>query len=178
MALGKSNPRIRSHILDNFNLKIGAVPAWTQIGKTNRAKLMYEIDKNVAVMTDESEVGMPSVRRAWLELDLAQTHPEEMKLIDDILATGTCEAWGQAGTIGEDICEIYIPEVEISGGGGLESPAGGGNMNIPIVLTANPQSAIVGDVGGSVLPEDTNQGAAVAFVGFNEFFAYWVTATE
>lgn len=176
MALGKENTRIRSHMLDNVELKIGAAPAWTSVGKTNRWKISYEIDENVAVMADNAEVGMPSVRRAWIEVDLAQSHPEEVKLLDDILGTGTCEFWAGGGTIGDDICEWYIPEVELSGGGGLETPAGA-NMQIPIKLRANPQSSNISGV-GTDLPDASNQGDAVAFNGNNEFFAYFVSAAE
>jgi len=174
MALGKANTRVRSHMGDNCQLKFGAGPTWSSIGKTNRWKLSYELETKTVVFADETELKIQSVRRATIEIDLAQTHPDEMGLIDDLRNTSTVSFWGNAGTIGTDVCELYAPEVEIAGVSDLETPAGD-NMKIKLSLSLAPQSAVVTGV-GTAFPTDSIQGDAVTFTGENEFFAYFVAS--
>lgn len=172
MALGKKNSRIRSHMGDNGYLKFGDSPAWVQFGKSNRWKVVYEIENKSAVMADETEVILPSIRRASIEIDIAQTHPEEVALIDALRTSPTIEFWGDGAEVDGDPSEFYIPELVVGGGIEIETPAGD-NMKILLKLGIQPQSALVSGV-GTDLPTVSVQGDAVAFTGNNEFFAYFV----
>ena len=172
MALGKNNKRIRSHMGDNGWLKFGNPSAWSQIGKSNRWALSYELGDKESVMADETTVSMQGIRKASLEIELAQSHPEEMALIDDLrLSETVIEFWGDGGKVDGDDCEIYIPECIVTGTTVLETPAGD-NIKIKLNLKINPQSDVF-DLQGTDLPSASLHGDDVV-TSKNEFFAYYV----
>lgn len=176
MALGKNNARIRSHMGDNGHLKYGSPAAWTQIGKSNRWKLTYELGDKEAVMADETTVYMQSIRKASVEIDLAQSHPEEMALIDLLRNSTTgIEFWGDAGLMGSEYCEIWIPELIITGTTDLETPASE-NIMIRLNLKVNPQAAVF-QAQGIDLPTLTHHGATPV-TSKNEFFSYFVAIPD
>ncbi|MBV6480206.1 MAG: hypothetical protein HGGPFJEG_03058 [Ignavibacteria bacterium] len=176
MALGKNNARIRSHMGDNGHLKYGNPGAWSQIGKSNRWSLTYELGDKEAVMADETVVSMQSIRKVTLEIDLAQSHPEEMALIDQLRNSETgIEFWGDAGKIGTEYCEVYIPDLIVTGSTKLETPAGD-NIKIQLNLKVNPQSDVF-EVQDVDLPTATNHGGT-AVESENEFFAYFVVIPD
>lgn len=172
MALGKNNARIRSHMGDNGWLKFGNPGAWEQIGKSNKWSLSYELGDKEAIMADETTVSMQSVRKAMVEIELAQSHPEEMALIDSLRnSDSTIEFWGDAGRVDGDDCEIYIPELIVTGTTKLETPAGD-NIKIQLNLKINPQDDVF-QFQGTDLPSVSNHGSDVIDSN-NEFFSYFV----
>ena len=176
MALGKNNARIRSHMGDNGYLKFGDPAAWSQIGKSNKWALTYELSDKEAVMADETTVNMTGIRKAMLEIELAQSHPEEMALIDDLRNSETgIEFWGDAGIISGENCEIYIPELIVTGSTKLETPASD-NIKIQLNLKVNPQDAVF-TLQDLDLPTVTNTGGTV-ISSKNEFFAYFVAVPD
>lgn len=176
MALGKNNSRIRSHMGDNGYLKFGDPAAWSQIGKSNKWSLTYELGDKEAVMADESVVNMQSVRKASLEIELAQSHPEEMALIDDLRNSETgVEFWGDAGKIASDYCEIYIPELIVTGSTKIETPASD-NIKIQLNLKINPQDDVF-ELQDTDLPTATSTGSTV-ITSNNEYFAYFVAVPD
>lgn len=176
MALGKSNSRIRSHMGDNGHLKFGDPAAWEQFGKSNKWALTYELGDKEAVMADETTVNMQSIRKASLEIELAQSHPEEMALVDDLRNSASpVEFWGDCGRVDGDDCELYIPEVIVTGSTKLETPAGD-NIKILLNLKINPQDDVF-EVQDSDLPTATNHGATPV-ESKNEFFAYFVAVPD
>lgn len=176
MTLGKNNSRIRSHMGDNGYLKFGDPAAWSQIGKSNRWALSYELSDKEAVMADETTVNMLGIRKAMLEIELAQSHPEEMALIDDLRNSESgVEFWGDAGKIGSEYCEIYIPELIVTGVTKIETPASD-NIKIQLNLKMNPQDDIF-TLQDLDLPTVTNHGSTV-ISSKNEFFAYFVAIPD
>ncbi len=176
MALGKNNARIRSHMGDNGHLKFGSPAAWSQFGKSNKWSLTYELGDKESVMADETTVNMQSVRKAMLEIEIAQSHPDEMGLIDDLRNSETgIEFWGDAGKISTSFCEIYIPELIVTGSTKLETPASD-NIKIQLNLKVNPQSDVF-EVQDLDLPTATNHGSTPV-ESKNEFFAYFVAIPD
>ena len=174
MALGKSGARIRSFFGNNCQLKFGVSPAWSEIGHLNRWKLHPTLGKKEIELADDTKMAKAGSRAVEIELDLAQSHPEELALLDSLFNSPNIEFWGDAGSVDGDTNEIYAPECSLSYDGDLNSPSAD-NMKIPIILTLIPQSANVAGV-GTDLPTDTIQGDAVAFNGSNEFFADFVAS--
>ena len=176
MALGKSNPRIRSHMGDNGYIKFGDPAAWSQIGKTNKWALTYELGDKETTMADETIVNLQSTRKAMLEIELAQSHPEEMALIDQLRNSETgIEFWGDAGKIGTENLELWIPEAIITGSTKLETPAGD-NIKIQLNLKINPQADVF-EVQDSDVPSVSNTGAT-PILSNNEFFNYYVAVPD
>lgn len=172
MALGKNNKRIRSHMGDNGFLKFGNPAAWSQVGKSNKWGLSYDLGGKESVMADETTVNMQSTRKASVELMLAQSHPEEFALLDQLRESETpVEFWGDAGKIDDEYCEVYARECIITGVTKLETPASD-NIQIQLDLKINPQSDKF-DVLDTDLPTVTNHGNTPVESN-NEFFAYFV----
>jgi hypothetical protein len=175
MALGKSNPRIRSHMGDNGHFKFGDPAAWEQFGKSNRWKLTYSLGSKESEMADQSVVNMTAVRKATLEIDLAQSHPEEMALVDSLKNSDTIEFWGDCGTIGNDKCELYIKELIMSGDVDLETPASD-NIKLKFSLKIQPQADVY-DVQDTDLPTASVHGGTPV-ESKNEFFNYFVAIED
>lgn len=175
MALGKNNKRVRSHMGDNGYLMYGDPAAWEQFGKSNSWKLTYELGDKEAVMADESVVNMQAVRKATLEIELAQSHAEEMGLIDDLRNSPSIQFWGDAGNIqGEDL-EIFIPELIVSGSVELGTPAGD-NIKLKLTFKVQPQSDVF-TAQDLDLPTVSNHGGTPV-ESKNEFFNYFVAVPD
>ncbi len=176
MALGKNNKRIRNHMGDNGHLKFGDPAAWSQFGKSNKWSITYDLGGTESEMADKTIVNMQGTRKAMIEIEMAQTHPEEFALLDQLRLSETgIEFWGDADRIGTEDCEIYVPEAIITGVAKLETPASD-NMRILVSLKVNPQSDIfqVQDVD---LPSVSNHGGTPVDSN-NEFFAYYVAVPD
>lgn len=175
MSLGKNNKRVRSHMGDNGHLMYGDPAAWVQFGKSNSWKLTYELGDKEAVMADESVVNMQAVRKAMLEIELAQSHPDEMGLIDDLRNSPSIAFWGDAGKIQSENLEIYIPELIVSGSVELGTPAGD-NIKLKLTFKVQPQSDVF-EIQDVDLPTDTNHGST-AVESKNEFFNYFAAIPD
>lgn len=157
---------------DNGHLKYGDPAAWEQYGKSNSWALEYDLGGKETTMADDTIVNMPGTRKASLEVVLAQSHPEEFALLDALRESATpVEFWGDGGTVDGDVCEVYCPEVIITGVTRLETPSSD-NMKIALSLKINPQAAVF-EFQGLDLPTATEHGDDV-ITSNNEFFSYFV----
>lgn len=141
MALGKANERIRDAFGDNGHFFYGSPGAYEQIGKTNRWAIMYDAPLKKITMSDKSQVQKIDVISATLEIDLAQSHVDEMQLLDLLMGSELVKFWGDMGNIGDDYMELYIPELAAGGSIKMETPASD-NIKIPLVLGIQPQGGL------------------------------------
>jgi len=168
MALGKNNKRIRSHFGDNCHIAFGDPTAWEQIGKTNRWALIYKIGLTQAEMSDKSKVHIDDVTEAMLEIDLAQSHFDEIKFIDLLRNSETIRFWGDLLKTDGDDLEMYVPELIIGGDIKLETPSSS-NIKIPLAFGVQPQGDVF-QFQGVDLPTATKHGSGV-ITSTNQFFS-------
>lgn len=175
MALGKNNKRIRGAFGDNGHFKFGDPLAWEQYGKSNRWSLTYEIGLAKSTMADKSQVKTRDIRDVMLEIDLAQSHVDEIQLIDLLMNSESISFWGSLGKIGSEDMELYIPELIVGGSIKIETPASD-NIKIPLQLGVQPQ----GDVFAfqdTDLPTASKHGGTI-ITSDNEFFASFVAVPD
>lgn len=170
MALGKTNKRIRSHFGDNCHLMFGDPLAWAQIGKTNRWALSYKLGLIKAEMADKSQVHLEDITEVMLEIDLAQSHIDEIALIDILKASETVRFWGDMLKTDGDDQEIYIPELIIGGDIKIETPSST-NIKIPLNFGVQPQSDLF-EFQGVDLPTATKHGETPIESTNNYFCVY------
>lgn len=159
MALGKENKRIRDAFGDNGYLFYGSPGAYEQIGKTNRWAIIYDVPLKKITMSDKSQVQQRDIISATLEIDLAQSHIDEMQLLDLLLGSELIKFWGDMGNIGDDYMECYIPELIAGGSLKMETPASD-NIKIPLILGIQPQGSLF-TFQDTDLPTVSNHGSTV-----------------
>ena len=167
MALGKDNSRIRDAFGDNGHLFYGSPGAWEQIGKTSRWAVMYDNPLKKLTMSDKSQVQKRDIISATLEIDLAQSHIDEMQLLDLLMGSAVVKFWGDMGKIGDDNMEIYIPEIIAGGNIKLETPAND-HIKIPLILGIQPQGDLF-TFTGTDLPTASNHGTS-SIESLNKFY--------
>lgn len=175
MSLGKDNKRIRGAFGDNGHFYYGSPGAWEQIGKSLRWAIMYDVPLKKIGMADKSQVQIRDIESASLEIDLAQSHVDEMHLLDLLIGSELVKFWGDMGKIGTEYMECYIPELIAGGSQKYETPASD-VIKVPLALGVQPQGDIF-TFQGTDLPVATRHGSAV-LTSLNKFYHPFVAVPD
>jgi hypothetical protein len=164
--LGKNNDRLRGQFGDNGHFKFGNPNAWESLGKSTKWAIKYSNPLVDWVMADNSIVKGRKTSGAMLEIDLAQSHVDEMQLLDLLMNSPSISFWGDMGSADGDDMECYIPELIAGGDLNLETPSN--LIKIPLVLGIQPQDGLF-SFQGADLPLDSQHGDTI-ITSLNKFY--------
>lgn len=152
MSLGFYNDRIRSVFGDNCQLKIGATPAWTKLGKTNKTSFKDTPSTSTSKFSNGASLKRYNGEEVTLEVEIAQTSKEELDGLRALRGTSV-PVYFDAGKVGGKNQDFYAPEALVLDAVELESGASD-NMKIKLMLSIAPQATPVTVTPSTGLPTD------------------------
>ena len=175
MSLGPDNSRIRSVFGDNCQLKFGASPAWTKLGKTNKTFLKDTPSSSTSKFSNGASLKSYNGEEVTLEVEIAQTSKEEIDTLRALRGTSV-PVYFDAGKVGGKLQDFYAPEGMILDAVELESGASD-NMKIKLMISITPQAAPVVVTPSTGLPADAkSHSIATSQTSVNNYYLFIETA--
>lgn len=176
MALGKNKSRIRLNSGNDFQVKFGAPPAWTNLGEIISGKLEDVTDSQTVTFADGSTYDVDTIRKVKLTIVLAQTSKEELELVDT-LRTGSFPAYYYNGKADGKHQEFFFEEVNIVSKLDLDMK-GSSHQTITLELSVSQQASLASVIPDTELPANAFATGVGAVSGANNYYVILETAVS
>lgn len=172
---GYNEKRLRGAFGDDCHFYFGDPGAWESIGITTKWGITYSVKLSQVTTSSKKIIHVEDISSATLDIDLAQSHVDEMYLLDRLRASDTVKFWGNMNSIqGEDM-ECYVPGIIAGGDLKIETPASD-IIRLGFSLGIQPQAGLF-EFQGIDLPSVTKHGSEV-LTSLNAFYHPFVAKPD